>query len=276
MLDLSFHCFPEKHSAATANKPLDNIVPKETHSSSQEDTNSRDNGTILAGQVSQSKQKLNEVWENSPKQTLNQLWQHSIGTDNIPQTSKDNDIANTIDETFQKNQDEFPDANTEFSETFTVNGEKLVIQTNTSRRKRKRKPNHIPNTQRIKVSETDANVKSEDVEQGGDTVEASPLKVPDPLSSQADDSFVTVKAEPVNDTLEDVAAASQDIAAMSNSQSLIEGMSDGGFQHDIPLMRGLQQEFPLLTPDNMPMTPSGKYQNEVEITYRKFDPTRSF
>ena len=258
-LILSFHCFPEKHSAANANKPLDNIVPKETHSSSQEDTNSRDNGTILAGQVPQSKQKLNEVWENSPKQTLNQLWQHSIGADNIPQTSKDSDIANTIDETFQKNQDEFPDANTEFSETFTVNGEKLVIQTNTSRRKRKRKPNHIPNTQRIKVSETEANVKSEDVEQGGDTVEASPLKVPDPLSSQTDDSFVTVKAEPVNDALEDVAAASQDIAAMSNNQSLIEGMSDGGFQHDIPLMRGLQQEFPLLTPDNMPMTPSGKY-----------------
>ena len=97
-------------------------------------------------------------------------------------------------------------------------------------------------------------------------MEPSALNISDPVSSQIDDNYVSIKAEPVNDTLEDM-------AAMSSNQSLIENMTDGGFQHDVPLMRAGQQDFPLLRPDNIPVSPGGKYRKfQSELHHEKICP----
>lgn len=226
------HCLKKKHTAAFVNLPAEGSIPKDNHSSIREDLN-RQNGNSVGGQS---------------KQTLNQLWQHS---NDIPITSKDNNNINPLENTFQKNQDEFHDANAEFTETLTVNGEKLVVQTNPARRKRKRKPSYIPNTQRIKADETDVNVKVENVESFDDVVEPSALNESDPVSSQGDDIDVSIKAEPADETLEDT-------VTLSTNDSLLDNVNDVGFQHDIPLMRASQHDLPLLRPENTPLSPGDK------------------
>ena len=54
--------------------------------------------------------------------------------------------------------------NTEFSDTLTVDGEKLIVHSNPVKRKRKRKPMYIPNSQRHKASETISNENTESEE----------------------------------------------------------------------------------------------------------------
>lgn len=207
--------FPEKHSASPhALEDGEN----QKHSSSSPN-------------FEQLPSNFDSIQARQAEDTSATLWQHP------PETISIDPLQNnvTLDDVLQKGQDDYSGVNADFSETLTVNGEKLVVQTNPVRRKRKRKPNFIPNSQRRRASE--ANVKVETVPDSYiDTAEPT-CSVYEELSQAAGDSdIIHIKDEPKDESyLEHSDSLPADDVTIANNNA---------FQYDIPMT---SQEKALLT-----------------------------
>lgn len=204
--------FPEKHLGAPGEQGSNGS--KEKHSSIRQDVD-RQNVNYNLDQVGLSEQTPNHAWEHS-KQI-------------VPVSSQEN---NSLQSNLKTNQDEFSNLSTGFSETLTVDGEKLVVQTNpinSNKRRRKRKPAYIPNSQRVTMEEVSDSIKVEAVESFlPDGSEPSSLEESEILPSQADDMNVSIKTEPEEEIMENPATLPTDDSGLDNVNGTV-------YQPDIPL-----------------------------------------
>lgn len=216
------HCLKKKHSASP-------------HALEDEENQKHSRNSQNFEQIPSN---FDSIQARQTEDTAATLWQQT------PETISIDPLQNnvTLDDVLQKDQDDYSGVNADFSETLTVNGEKLVVQTNPVRRKRKRKPNFIPNSQRRRVSE--ANVKVETVPDSFiDTAEPT-CSVYEELDQRAGESdIIHIKDEPEDESyLEHSDSLPADDVTIANNNT---------FQYDTPMT---SQEKALLTSfgDEMP------------------------
>lgn len=212
------HCLKKKHTAIA--QELDH-GEKESHSSRKHNF---------------SASELNfEGVQASETEVTPDVWQQTSDVISI-NPLQNRDVS--IDDNLPKSDEDYSGGNPEFSETLTVNGEKLVVQTSPVKRKRKRKPSYIPNSQRRRASETSVKIETDD---NSFLEAAEPSCISNDEADQTTvidvtDDNIPIKDEPVD---EDYLEENKSLPADDTSVT-----TDMAFQYDNPLSEQEQAVFP--------------------------------